>query len=88
MSSENHNATFEKLVQPHFAWTMEVDLVTSWSVRRHGEREPIWTDVIATHYAAPFPVEFSGIKRLRLANEGAARNNIREAVTAIARHIH
>jgi hypothetical protein len=78
----------QELLQPHFAWTMEVGLVTSWSVRRRGECEPLWSDVIATQYAAPFPVEFWGIKRLRLANEGAARNNIREAISAVARHIH
>ncbi len=77
----------EELRQPHFAWTMEVRLVTSWSLKRRGEREPMWSDVIATTYAVPFPVEFSGIKRLRLANEGAARNNIEAAIVELADHL-
>ena len=77
----------EELRQPHFAWTMEVRLVTSWSLKRSGEREPTWSDVIATSYAAPFPVEFFGIKRLRLANEGAARSNIEAAIVELADHL-
>jgi hypothetical protein len=76
----------EQLRQPHFAWTMEVRLVTSWSLKRRDEREPTWTDVFATSYAAPFPVEFFGIKRLRLANEGAARSNIEAAIVELADH--
>jgi hypothetical protein len=77
----------EELRQPYFAWTMGVDLVTSWSVRRRGEREPFWSDVIATKYEAPFPVELWGIKRLRLANEGAARSNIEAAIVALRQQL-
>jgi hypothetical protein len=78
----------EELRQPHFAWTMQVQLVTSWRLRRSGEPRPLWRDVIATDYAAPFPVEFFGIKRLRLANEGAARGNIAAAIAEMANHVH
>lgn len=77
----------EELRQPHFAWTMEVRLVTSWSLKPRGEHEPTWSAVIATDYAVPFPVEFAGIKRLRLANEGAARSNIEEAIDELAHHL-
>jgi len=77
----------EELRQPHFAWTMEVRLVTSWSLTRRGEREPTWSDVVFTDYGVPFPVEFSGIKRLRLANEGAARSNIEKAIVEMANHL-
>jgi hypothetical protein len=77
----------EELHQPHFAWTMKVLLVTSWSLRRRGEREPTWSDVIATNYGVPLPVEFFGIKRLRLANEGAARSNIEAAIVELAHHL-
>jgi hypothetical protein len=77
----------EELRQPHFAWTMEVRLVTSWSLSRRGEREPTWNEVITTNYGVPFSVEFSGIKRLRLANEGAARSNIEKAIVEMANHL-
>jgi hypothetical protein len=77
----------EDLRQSHFAWTMKVRLVTSWSLRRRGEREPTWSDGIATNYAVPLPAEFFGIKRLRLANEGAARSNIEAAIVELAHHV-
>jgi hypothetical protein len=77
----------EALRQPHFAWTMEVQLVTSWSLRRRGEREPLWSGVIDTTHAEPFPAEFFGIRRLRLANEGAARGNIQAALSELARRL-
>jgi hypothetical protein len=66
---------------------MRVRLVTSWSLRRRGELEPTWSDVIATNYAVPLPAEFFGIKRLRLANEGAARSNIEAAIVELARRL-
>jgi hypothetical protein len=77
----------QELQQPHFAWTMAVRLVTSWSVHRSGKREPIWTETIETLHGEPFPVEFWGIKRLRLANEGAARSNIEKAIVELAHHL-
>jgi hypothetical protein len=44
----------------------------------------VWSKNIESEYTAKPGEAFAGIKRLRLANEGAARENIRQAIAAMA----
>jgi len=74
------DVVIEEIAQPYFAFPMTVRLVTRWELARRGEREPFWTDTIRSAHTVPFAVEFFGIRRLRLANEGAARAAILEGI--------
>ncbi|MGH8306193.1 MAG: hypothetical protein ACRETG_11340, partial [Steroidobacteraceae bacterium] len=44
----------------------------------------IWTKDIPSEYTAKGSEAFAATKRLRLANEGAAKNNISKALTEIS----
>ena len=81
------DVTIEEVAQPWFAFPMTVQLVTRWELARRGEREPFWTDTIRSTYTGPFSAEFFGIRRLRLANEGAARAAILEGIRRLAPHV-
>jgi hypothetical protein len=81
------DVTIQELAQPHFAFPMTVRLVTRWELARRGEREPFWTDTIRAEHTVPFAAEFFGIRRLRLADEGAARAAIGEGIRRLAPHV-
>jgi hypothetical protein len=78
------DVTIEEIAQPYLAFPMTVRLVTRWELARRGEREPFWRETIASDHTVPFAVEFFGIRRLRLANEGAARAAILEGIRRLA----
>jgi hypothetical protein len=61
-----------------------VILATRWKLSKRGFSQSIWIDVISTKYTATFGDAFGGIKRVRLANEGAARNNIKKGLERIS----
>lgn len=77
----------EDLQQPHWAFPMTVRLTTSWRLWSRGRREPIWRETLSKTYTEPFEEEFFGIKRLRLATEGAARQTIEQAVVRVAESV-
>ena len=78
------DVTIEEVAQPWFSFSMTVALVTRWELARWGEREPFWTDTIRSTHTVPLLAEFFGIRRLRLANEGAARAAILEGIKRLA----
>ena len=81
------DVTLEEVAQPWFAFPMTVRLVTRWELARRGEREPFWKETIHSAHTVPFAQEFFGIRRLRLANEGAARAAILEGIRKLAPHV-
>jgi hypothetical protein len=44
----------------------------------------VWTKDVNSEYTAKVSDAFAGVERLRLANEGAARENIRQAISDMA----
>jgi hypothetical protein len=74
----------DELEQPHVAFPMTVRLTTTWQLRPRDEHQPLWHETLSTTYTEPFAEEFFGIKRLRLATEGAARQNIEQAVLRLS----
>jgi hypothetical protein len=81
------DVAIEEIAQPYIAFPMTVRIVTRWELARRGEREPFWTDTIHSAHTVPFVAEFFGIRRLRLANEGAARAAILEGIRRLASHL-
>jgi hypothetical protein len=74
-----------RLSQPMFGFDMKVDLEANWTLSRHRDGKVLWQKPIATTYTATTKDAFAGVTRLRLANEGAARANIEEALRQISR---
>jgi len=79
--------SIDELQQPHVALPMTVRLTTSWKLWPRGERQPVWHESLSTTYTEPFAEEFFGIKRLRLATEGAARQTIEQAVLRLSENL-
>lgn len=73
-----------RLSQPKFGFSMTVTLEMNWTLTQADPDQVIWQRGIATTYTAKTGEAFAGVKRLRLATEGAARMNIQEALAAIS----
>jgi hypothetical protein len=68
-----------------FAWDIQVRLVANWELWRSETKAAIWKDVIATKYVTTTKDAWGGLTRTKLSTEGAARENIREALEQIGR---
>jgi len=66
--------------QPAVGLAMTVSMTTSWKLSHSTTGEKVWEDTISSSYTAKFSESVLGYERLRKANEGAARENIREAL--------
>lgn len=73
-----------RLEQPMFGASMKVTLETNWTLRRRGENVPVWQKAITSTFTAGATSSFVGVTRVRLANEGAARTNIEDALKQIS----
>ncbi len=73
--------------QPHWAFPMTVELVTDWALTPKDWSSPLWEETLHVRHKEPFEREFFGIKRLRLATEGAARETIGAALEEIGRQL-
>lgn len=71
------------LSQPMMGLSMTVDMKVSYTLRKGGST--VWQRTIdSTHTSTPGEA-FVGVTRLRMATEGAARENIRQALQALSR---
>ena len=70
--------------QPFWGFNMSVTIVAKWRVSRADRGDVVWDDIVSTTYTADYPKATFGIKRLRLANEGAARLNIEEGIRRLS----
>lgn len=73
-----------RLEQPIMGASMKVTIETNWTLRKRGEAAPIWQKAIVSTYTAKFGDALAGVTRLRLANEGAARQNIEDGIKQIS----
>jgi len=71
--------------EPAFGFNMTVDLVTRWVLTRKSSGETALGENVSTTYTAKMGDAFAGGTRLRLANEGAARENIKEGIRRLSR---
>jgi hypothetical protein len=64
---------------------MTVNLTANWKLTHIATRKIVYQDDISKSYTATVGDAFVAIKRLRLAEEGAARENITEGLNRISR---
>jgi hypothetical protein len=73
-----------RLQQPIFGFSMTVTLEADWRLTRKSDHAVVWQKGIETTYTAGAGESVVGTTRLRKANEGAARENISQALALIA----
>jgi hypothetical protein len=73
-----------KLVQPDWGFDMTVTLQTQWRLYDVASGNKLIDDAVETSYTATFGAAFTGPARLRFANEGAGRENIKEGLRRVS----
>jgi ABC-type uncharacterized transport system auxiliary subunit len=71
--------------QPSFGMSFTVKMEAGWTLKNAANGEVVWQKAIKSEHTATPSDAFVGTTRLRLANEGAARNNIKQGLTEISR---
>lgn len=69
---------------PLMGFSMTVSMEATWRLMRRGDSNPVWQKAVMSTFTAKAGEAFVGATRVRLANEGAARNNIKDAITAMS----
>lgn len=78
------DVTIFNVAQPNFGLDLKVVTEMGWTLTRVDTGVPVWREAITTEYTATFSDAASAIVRLRLANEGAARENIAHGLAKIS----
>lgn len=73
-----------RLDQPMFGASFTVKLETTWRLLKQPDKRVIWEKAIESSFTATMGDAFAGVTRLRLANEGAARKSIEDAIAQMA----
>ena len=75
-----------QIEQPYWGWLdMEVSIGADWRLYDTASGRLVWERRVDSAFTATEADSGWGIRRLRIANEGSARHNIVEGVTALAR---
>lgn len=72
------NANIIELRMPGMGFSMTVDMEVAWSLTRLGDGAVLMRKAIRNSYTASVSDAFAGVTRVRLAVEGAARENIQK----------
>ena len=73
-----------KVDQPMLGLSMTVKMEVSYTLTDTKSGKTVWSKNVASEHTAKVSDAFAGVTRLRLANEGAAKANIQEAITEIS----
>jgi len=73
-----------KVDQPVFGFNMTVKMEVSYTLVDTQSGKTVWSKNVASEHTAKAGEAFAGVKRLRLANEGAAKANIEQVITEIS----
>lgn len=73
------------LEQPMMGFSMTVKMEAAWSLTEVKSGKVIWKDTINSTYTASASAAFAGVERLRIATEGAARENIKMGIEELSK---
>jgi hypothetical protein len=79
------NVTIVNVSKPLFGASFTVDMETAWSLVNPTNKNVAMRESIKSSYTATMSDAFVGVTRLRLALEGAARENIHLGLVAISK---
>ena len=63
---------------------MHVTLITNWQVIKIGVSNPFWQEIISSSYTTTVGDAINGFTRIKLALEGAARENIKKGIEKLS----
>ena len=78
------SAFIGKVDQPMMGFSMTVKMEVSYTLVDTTSGKAVWSKNIASEHTAKASEAFAGVTRLRLANEGAAKDNIEQALTEMS----
>jgi hypothetical protein len=73
-----------EVTQPMFGGSFTVTTRSTWKLFRLSDREMLWTDEVNSSYSGGMEGGLVGANRLRVATEGAARENISSGIGKLA----
>jgi hypothetical protein len=76
--------TIFNIDQPSFGAAFTVKMEAGWTLKRADTGAVIWQESIKSEHTATMGDAFVGVERLRLANEGAAKENIAQGLSKIS----
>jgi hypothetical protein len=71
--------------QPSFGFSFTVKIEAGWILKRADTGATVWQGSVISQYTATTSDAFAAVERLRLATEGAARNNIADGLARISK---
>jgi hypothetical protein len=77
------SAYIGKVDQPSMGFSMTVTVEVSYTLINTSSGQPVWTKNVTSVHTIAAGESFLGTERLRLATEGAAKDNIQQAVAAL-----
>lgn len=77
--------TLFSLEQPVIGFSFTVKMEAGWTLKRVADGAVVWQESIKSAHTATTGDAFAGVARLRLATEGAARNNISQGLSKISK---
>ena len=78
------NVTIVNMSKPLFGADFTVSMETAWSLSEVRAKKVVMRESIKSSYTATMGESFVGVTRLRLALEGAVRENIRQGMLALS----
>lgn len=79
------NVTIVNMSKPMFGASMTVNMEAAWSLRINKSQQVVMRETIESSYTAGAFSAFAGVTRVRIAVEGAARENIHQGLMAISK---
>jgi len=73
-----------KLTKPMFGGSFTVEMEAGWSLVKTSDKSVVMRKSVTSSHTATMGDSLVGVTRLRLAVEGAARNNIKQGLEAIS----
>jgi hypothetical protein len=72
------------LTQPSFGFSFTVGAEMGWTLTRADTGAKVWQESIKSEHTASATDAFSGTTRLKMATEGAIRNNVKQGLTKLS----
>jgi hypothetical protein len=77
-------AHLQKLDQPFAGISMTVTATVQYALVERSSGKEVWSRTVATPFTAEWNSAFVGTERLRLANEGAVRENLKQLIDQLS----
>ena len=78
------NVDIVKISQPIIGLDFDIAMETKWALIQKTTKTIVWSDKIATTYKAKLGTALIAGERLQKANEGSARENIKEGLSRLS----